>query len=405
MRRRAEILAASEHRHGHLRLAEVHLPHPRPRGCHDRIALPGPGGGHGEGLVRRRPGRRLARPSCRAAIPRSATVPIIQGPRAAPLARGDGQPRHRRGRASRSSGGLERQPHPLAACTLSARQITVPPLSELRRLARGRTAEARCGCSLSARSTGCVVVVDLHSPPGGRPPGSRLFAGSDAGLFTDSRLPAEVRRGLAEDGDAVQGRQDHLGIRPGQRAGRVDSADEDLRRLAGPGRAGRAGHPRDRPGPHDHRRAAGLGQSPGAARSSAAGRAQRRLQRSHVPARTRSRTRACLGHRRRSTATPARSTASDGTRPRWKRSLAPAVEFQRSDGTSTIYIGEFSAIRWAPDDSARRYLTDCHRHLRGSTAGTGATTPSASGTAGASSTGRSRPTADRRHSRRIGRDC
>ena len=37
--------------------------------------------------------------------------------------------------------------------------------------------------------------------------------------------------------------------------------------------------------------------------------------------------------------------------------LKPVVEFQRKYGVH-IYIGEFSAIRWAPDDSAYRYLKD-----------------------------------------------
>jgi hypothetical protein len=37
--------------------------------------------------------------------------------------------------------------------------------------------------------------------------------------------------------------------------------------------------------------------------------------------------------------------------------LAPVIEFQRAFGVP-IYIGEFSAIRWAPDDSAYRYLKD-----------------------------------------------
>ncbi|MCS7239552.1 MAG: glycoside hydrolase family 5 protein [Thermoguttaceae bacterium] len=38
--------------------------------------------------------------------------------------------------------------------------------------------------------------------------------------------------------------------------------------------------------------------------------------------------------------------------------LEPAVRFQR-DYNVHIYIGEFSAIRWAPGDSAYRYLKDC----------------------------------------------
>lgn len=37
--------------------------------------------------------------------------------------------------------------------------------------------------------------------------------------------------------------------------------------------------------------------------------------------------------------------------------LRPAIEFQRDFGAH-IYIGEFSAIRWAPDESAFRYLRD-----------------------------------------------
>lgn len=37
--------------------------------------------------------------------------------------------------------------------------------------------------------------------------------------------------------------------------------------------------------------------------------------------------------------------------------LQPVIEFQRTYGVH-IYIGEFSAIRWAPDESAYRYLKD-----------------------------------------------
>ncbi|MGO8926783.1 MAG: glycoside hydrolase family 5 protein [Limisphaerales bacterium] len=38
--------------------------------------------------------------------------------------------------------------------------------------------------------------------------------------------------------------------------------------------------------------------------------------------------------------------------------LQPVRDWQRDYGVQ-IYIGEFSAIRWAPDDSAYRYLKDC----------------------------------------------
>ena len=42
---------------------------------------------------------------------------------------------------------------------------------------------------------------------------------------------------------------------------------------------------------------------------------------------------------------------------RLRQALQPAVEFQKTYGVQ-IYVGEFSAIRWAPDDSACRYLKD-----------------------------------------------
>jgi hypothetical protein len=40
-----------------------------------------------------------------------------------------------------------------------------------------------------------------------------------------------------------------------------------------------------------------------------------------------------------------------------EQALAPVVEFQKRYGVH-VYIGEFSAIRWAPDNSAYRYLSD-----------------------------------------------
>ena len=43
---------------------------------------------------------------------------------------------------------------------------------------------------------------------------------------------------------------------------------------------------------------------------------------------------------------------------RLRQALQPVLDFQRDFG-GHFYIGEFSAIRWAPDDSAARYLQDC----------------------------------------------
>jgi hypothetical protein len=41
-----------------------------------------------------------------------------------------------------------------------------------------------------------------------------------------------------------------------------------------------------------------------------------------------------------------------------RRALQPVRDWQRDYGVQ-IYLGEFSAIRWAPNDSAYRYLKDC----------------------------------------------
>jgi endoglucanase len=43
---------------------------------------------------------------------------------------------------------------------------------------------------------------------------------------------------------------------------------------------------------------------------------------------------------------------------RLRGALQPVIDWQRDYGVH-VYIGEFSAIRWAPDDSAYRYLKDC----------------------------------------------
>jgi endoglucanase len=41
-----------------------------------------------------------------------------------------------------------------------------------------------------------------------------------------------------------------------------------------------------------------------------------------------------------------------------REAMAPAIDFAREFNVQ-MYVGEFSAIRWAPDDSAYRYLRDC----------------------------------------------
>ena len=42
---------------------------------------------------------------------------------------------------------------------------------------------------------------------------------------------------------------------------------------------------------------------------------------------------------------------------RLRAALQPAIDFQQ-DFNVHMYVGEFSAIRWAPNDSAFRYLSD-----------------------------------------------
>ncbi|MBT3376535.1 MAG: cellulase family glycosylhydrolase [Lentisphaerae bacterium] len=46
------------------------------------------------------------------------------------------------------------------------------------------------------------------------------------------------------------------------------------------------------------------------------------------------------------------------TKDRIEQALKPVLEFQKTFNAH-IYVGEFSAIRWAPDSSAYRYLRDC----------------------------------------------
>jgi hypothetical protein len=47
----------------------------------------------------------------------------------------------------------------------------------------------------------------------------------------------------------------------------------------------------------------------------------------------------------------------DWDKARLEAAMKPAIEFQKTYGVH-IYVGEFSAVRWAPDDSACRYLKD-----------------------------------------------
>ena len=201
---------------------------------------------------------------------------------------------------------------------------------------------------------GLRVVVDLHSPPGGQR-FSGGYAGSDHGLFTDAacqRKFIEVWQHMArryKDAKAIWGYD--LANEPVEASAGEDLADwQDLAERAA--KAIRAIDPERTIIVEPPR----VGRPAGTPRASAADGPERRLQRPHVPApclhapgRSRVRQGVPLPRRDRRQAT--------GIRPSSKRRSKPVVEFQRKYGVH-IYIGEFSAIRWAPEDSAYRYLKD-----------------------------------------------
>lgn len=54
---------------------------------------------------------------------------------------------------------------------------------------------------------------------------------------------------------------------------------------------------------------------------------------------------------------PGRVDGKNWDKAQLEASLRPVVDFQKAYGVH-MYLGEFSAIRWAPDDSAYRYLKD-----------------------------------------------
>ncbi len=55
---------------------------------------------------------------------------------------------------------------------------------------------------------------------------------------------------------------------------------------------------------------------------------------------------------------PGRVDGRHWDRATLEHALKPAIDYQRDYGVH-IYLGEFSAIRWAPGDSAHDYLSDC----------------------------------------------
>ena len=196
---------------------------------------------------------------------------------------------------------------------------------------------------------GLKVLVDLHTPPGGRNDASEC-----------RHVPRAAVPGRASSRSGTRSPGATAATRP---SGATTWSTSRSRAWWPTGcwtgtrwPRRRPGGPRDRPGARDHRRAGPVGQPGGARLVRAARRARRGLQRPHVHAAPASRTRASTATRRASTI-PARSTASSGTRTQLAAALQPVIDFQRDYGVH-IYIGEFSAIRWAPGDSACDYLRD-----------------------------------------------
>ena len=201
---------------------------------------------------------------------------------------------------------------------------------------------------------GLRVVVDLHSPPGGRVVPGAGYAGSDHGLFTDAacqRKFVEVWQHMArryKDAKAIWGYD--LTNEPVESAAGEELADwQDLAERAG--KAIRAIDPERAiiVEPPQWGSPQGL----------------RELRPLAVPGVVYS-VHMYLPHAftHQGVLGPGRAYRYpgeiDGTR--WDKAqleavLKPVVEFQRKYGVH-IYVGEFSAIRWAPDDSACRYLTD-----------------------------------------------
>lgn len=57
---------------------------------------------------------------------------------------------------------------------------------------------------------------------------------------------------------------------------------------------------------------------------------------------------------------PGRAYGKRWNRRRLRQWLQPVIDWQAQHGVP-VYVGEFSAVRWAPGNSAYRYLRDCIR--------------------------------------------
>jgi endoglucanase len=200
---------------------------------------------------------------------------------------------------------------------------------------------------------GLRVVVDLHSPPGGHPTGSG-YAGSDHGLFTDAacqRRFVEIWQEMAQkykDSKAIWG---------------YDLANEPVeppknQRLAGwqelAERAAKAIRAIDPErtlivecafggGPEGFKHLRPLS-VPNVVYSV----------HMYVPGEF---THQGVHGRGKAYGYPGEINGKMWDKAHLEAALQPVIEFQRKHGVH-IYVGEFSAIRWAPEGSACRYLKD-----------------------------------------------
>jgi len=200
---------------------------------------------------------------------------------------------------------------------------------------------------------GLRVALDLHSPPGGKPTGGG-YAGSDDRFFTDPRCQAkfvQIWRSLAvrfksspaiwgydlanepvED-DLAEGCEDWQGL--AERAARaIREIDPQRAIIVEPANWG---------GPDGFRDLVPLSVS-------------NVVYSVHMYLPT------AFTHQGVFASGPPVSYPGEIQGVRWdkarlEQALLPVIEFQQRYGVH-IYAGEFSAIRWAPGDSARRYLAD-----------------------------------------------
>lgn len=203
------------------------------------------------------------------------------------------------------------------------------------------------------RSNGLLVVVDLHSPPGGRPTVSG-YVGSDNGLFTDPDAQTKFVETWRRLAARYKGNNTIWGF---------DLANEPVEDDVGPGcldwqdlaeKTARAVQevdplrtlivePADWGGPQGLKEFLPLPLS-------------------NVVYSVHMYEPHAFTHQGVHQKGPALSYPGMINGQYWdkaalERALAPAVEFQKRFNVQ-IYIGEFSAIRWAPDNSACRYLKD-----------------------------------------------